>query len=124
MRSLVMQTMQNLAHSLDSTRKCTAAINGAWGGTGFATVIDVVGFNYNMGSLDSVTTRHPTDNIIGTERGPARSRAAFTRMTPPPVTCASYDIANPGELDLDGGNLVAILLCPSLVFGRVLLDRL
>ena len=28
-----MTAMQNLVHSLDSTRRCTCAINGSWGGT-------------------------------------------------------------------------------------------
>ena len=40
-----MQPMQNLAHSLDSTRLCTTPINGSYGNPSFAMVEDVVGFN-------------------------------------------------------------------------------
>ena len=39
----VMTVMQNLVHSLDSTRKCTAAINGSYGTGGFDSVLDVAG---------------------------------------------------------------------------------
>jgi beta-galactosidase len=62
----VMQAMQNLAHSLDSTRLCTAAMSGGWG-SGFSLVLDVTGFNYSLGSLDSYHSSHSVSNIIGTE---------------------------------------------------------
>ncbi len=61
----VMQAMQNLAHSLDSTRLCTAALN-SWG-SGFSLVLDVQGFNYQLGAVDSYHSGHSTSNIIGTE---------------------------------------------------------
>lgn len=64
----VMTAEQNLVHSLDSTRQYTCAINGVWGGSvGFTAVIDVQGFNYNLGSLDSYHPSHLATNIIGTE---------------------------------------------------------
>jgi beta-galactosidase len=62
----IMQAMQNLAHSLDSTRLCTAAMSGGWG-SGFSLVLDVTGFNYSLGSVDSYHSSHSTSNIIGTE---------------------------------------------------------
>jgi beta-galactosidase len=90
----VILTMQNLAHSLDSTRKCTAAIMGAYNGTGFDTVIDVVGFNYNLGSLTpSYHNTHPY--IMGTEVGSTvTTRGIYTNDSTAGYV-ASYDIANP-----------------------------
>ena len=62
------RTMQNLAHSLDPTRECTAALNGSFGSkTGFITVLDVKGFNYNLGSIDGYRKNHPDAKFIGTE---------------------------------------------------------
>jgi beta-galactosidase len=63
----IMQVMQNLVHSLDSTRLCTAAINGSYGNAGFITMLDVKGFNYNLGSLDPYHSANLGSNIIGTE---------------------------------------------------------
>jgi len=63
----IMTVMQNLVHSLDSTRLCTAAINGAYGSAGFITMLDVKGFNYNYGTLDTYHAANPGSNIIGTE---------------------------------------------------------
>ena len=61
----VMQTMQNLVHSLDTTRLCTAALN-SWG-SGFSSVLDVQGFNYQLSAVDSYHGGHSTSNILGTE---------------------------------------------------------
>jgi len=60
-------TMQELAHSLDPTRLCTAADNGAYGNVGFITVLDVKGFNYNLGSLEPYRREHPKSLFMGTE---------------------------------------------------------
>jgi beta-galactosidase len=90
----VIVTMQNLAHSLDSTRKCTAAIMGAYGGSGFDTVIDVVGFNYNLGSLTpSYHNSHPY--IMGTELGSTVTTRGIYTNDASLGYVASYDIANP-----------------------------
>jgi|GEM_PF-82582 beta-galactosidase len=61
----IIQVMQNLVHSLDSTRLCTAALND-WG-VGFSLVLDVNGFNYSLGSQDSFHASYPDEPIIGTE---------------------------------------------------------
>jgi beta-galactosidase len=61
----IMQVMQNLVHSMDSTRLCTAALN-SWG-SGFSSVLDVNGFNYSLGSQDSFHSGNPGWPIIGTE---------------------------------------------------------
>jgi len=63
----VIQTMQNLAHSLDPTRPCTAAVNGSYGENGFITVLDVKGFNYNLDSIDPYHSAHPGATFVGTE---------------------------------------------------------
>ena len=64
----VMTVMQNLAHSLDSTRKCTAALNGYYGPGGFISVLDVAGINYNMWTVTpSFHNAYPY--VIGTEQG-------------------------------------------------------
>ena len=61
----IMQVMQNLVHSLDYTRLCTAALN-SWG-AGFSSVLDVNGFNYQLGQQDTFHSGNPTWPIIGTE---------------------------------------------------------
>jgi beta-galactosidase len=125
----VIQAMQNLVHSLDSTRLCTAALNGSLSGVTFAYVLDVKGLNYNIpGNLDSYHSSNPTLPIIGTEVGTTvTTRGIYTNDTVNGYV-ASYDIirqrpAQPGDLGRDGGSLVAVLLCPSLVVRRVRLDR-
>jgi beta-galactosidase len=93
----VIQAMQNLVHSLDSTRLCTAAINGSLSGVTFAYVLDVKGLNYNIpGNLDSYHPGNPTVPIIGTEVGSTvTTRGIYTNDTSAGY-CASYDIQNSG----------------------------
>ncbi len=62
----IISTMQNLVHSLDSTRLCSAAQNGSFG-SGFSLVLDVNGFNYHLDQLDSYHTNYPAEPLIGTE---------------------------------------------------------
>jgi beta-galactosidase len=65
----LIQAMQNLVHSLDPSRKCTAAVNFGWLG-GFSSVLDVIGFNYEKyGNLDSFHRDDPTEPGMGTEVG-------------------------------------------------------
>ena len=93
----VMQAMQNLVHSLDTTRLCTAAINGSLGGVGFTAVLDVQGLNYNIpGNLDSYHPGNPNSPIIGTEQGSTvTTRGIYTNDTVNGYV-ASYDIQNSG----------------------------
>src|SRR5208337_2489502 len=68
----IMTAMQGLAHAMDPTRLCTAAINGVWGVPyGFTAVLDVQGFNYNIDpggdSMDPYHANYASSNIIGTE---------------------------------------------------------
>ena len=93
----VMTAEQNLVHSLDSTRLCTCAINGLWGGSvGFTAVINVQGFNYNMSSLDTYHSSYSTSNIIGTETSSLVSdRGIYTNDTANGYVWG-YDIENSG----------------------------
>ncbi len=75
----VFETMQNLAHQLDPTRLCTAAMDGRVEDAkadGFSSVMDVQGFNYlHRGDMDKFHESNPTIPCIGTEE----SSAYFTR---------------------------------------------
>jgi beta-galactosidase len=76
----IIQVMQNLVHSLDSTRLCTAALN-SWG-SGFSSVLDVNGFNYSLGSQDTFHAGDPDEPIIGTETSSLVSdRGMYTNDT-------------------------------------------
>jgi len=76
----IMQVMQNLVHSLDSTRLCTAALN-SWG-SGFSSVLDVNGFNYQLGQQDMFHSGNPGWPIIGTETSSLVSdRGIYTNDT-------------------------------------------
>ncbi|MGH7941166.1 MAG: beta-galactosidase GalA [Limisphaerales bacterium] len=78
----VMTAEQTLVHSLDSTRQCTAAINGSYGTVGFIAINDVKGFNYNMSSLDAYHASDPGSNILGTETSSLVSdRGIYTNDT-------------------------------------------
>jgi fibronectin type 3 domain-containing protein len=89
----VIQAMQNLVHSLDSTRLCPAALNGSLSGITFAYVLDVKGLNYNIpGDLDSYHSSNPSLPIIGTEVGTTvTTRGIYTNDTVNGYV-ASYDI--------------------------------
>ncbi|MGP8199592.1 MAG: beta-galactosidase GalA [Limisphaerales bacterium] len=76
----IIQVMQNLVHSLDSTRLCTAALND-WE-VGFSLVLDVNGFNYQLGQQDTFHTNYPDWPIIGTETSSAiTDRGVYTNDT-------------------------------------------
>jgi beta-galactosidase len=62
----VIHTMQEHAHKLDPTRLCTAAVNGSYDKP-FASALDVMGFNYNLSSVDKYRANHPRQPAIGTE---------------------------------------------------------
>ncbi len=64
----VAATMVARAHQLDPTRKCTAAINGAFD-TGTSRSLDVEGINYNLWAVDKYHKDHPAQPMIGSETG-------------------------------------------------------
>ena len=64
------RTMIRLAHTLDPTRKVTAAMHDRGLDEGFATVVDVHGWNYiNVGSIETFHRRRPDQPIVGSEEG-------------------------------------------------------
>jgi beta-galactosidase len=53
---------------LDNTRFITAAMNGGFlEDEGFADVLDITGFNYNIGDYDPFHKKHPRQPMIGSE---------------------------------------------------------
>ena len=88
----IIQVMQNLAHSLDSTRLCTAALNSV--GSGFSSVLDVNGFNYALGSQDTYHASNPAEPIIGTETSSLVSDRGIYTNDPANGFVWGYDIEN------------------------------
>ena len=89
----IIQVMQNLAHQMDPTRLCTAAMSGGWG-AGFSTVLDVQGFNYNLGGMDGFHSSFPSLPCIGTETASTvTTRGIYTNDTTASY-CAAYDLQN------------------------------
>ena len=90
-------TMQRLAHQLDPTRLCTAAMNSWSGGPpdGFTTVMDVQGFNYlNNGDMDAFHRSNPGKPAIGTEEASAfYTRGVYENTT---NYQSAYDDNKPG----------------------------
>jgi beta-galactosidase len=62
----IVASMIRRSRELDPTRLCTAAVNGTYD-TGVAPVLDVVGFNYNLDSIDPYRLKHPRRPLVGTE---------------------------------------------------------
>ena len=54
------------AHELDPTRMCTAAVNASFD-KHFPEVLDVMGFNYNLGVHDKYHAAHPKQPSVGSE---------------------------------------------------------
>jgi beta-galactosidase len=63
----VVTAEQNLVHSLDSTRLCTAAVNSSYSPGGIISATDVKGFNYCLDQIDGFRGSNPGSYIIGTE---------------------------------------------------------
>lgn len=62
-------TMQAYAHSLDSTRLCTAGISGGFR-SGISDVLEVMGYNYlGNGDIDAHHRQFPNQPGMGTEEG-------------------------------------------------------
>jgi beta-galactosidase len=97
----VMTAMQNLVHSLDSTRLCTVAANGGYA-TGDSVPADVVGFNYSLtgsdpnSSIDAYHSSHLTAKIFGTETASTVTTRGIYANDTSACYCAAYDIQNSG----------------------------
>jgi beta-galactosidase len=62
----IVKTMEELSHSLDPTRRCTAAVNQDFG-KGISLALDVEGLNYSLGIIDQYHRDHPTQPLVGSE---------------------------------------------------------
>jgi beta-galactosidase len=86
-------TMRRLAHQLDPTRLCTAAVYDWPLGKpyGISAGIDVQGFNYyNQGDTDTFHKNHPDKPSIGTEEGMAQySRGVYENTR---TYLSAYDV--------------------------------
>ncbi len=72
----IAKTMQDFAHRLDPSRLCTVAMNGAYG-SGFANVVDIMGFNYPTRGKRPITSdeahaKFPEKPCLGTEDASTR----------------------------------------------------
>jgi beta-galactosidase len=94
---LIMNAMQNLTHSLDSTRLCTVAANNGYT-VGDSTVADVVGFNYSLtgsdanSSIDVYHASHLTATNIGTETASTVTTRGIYTTDNSAGYLAAYDI--------------------------------
>ena len=89
-------TMRRLAHKLDPTRLCTAAVLGWPTGKpyGISAGIDVQGFNYyHQGDTDGFHKNHPEKPSISTEEGMAQySRGIYENTN---AYLSAYDVTKP-----------------------------
>jgi beta-galactosidase len=63
----IVATMKRLVRRLDPSRPVTVAQNGGYAGVGISTVVDVMGFNYNLPEIDGYRQEHPQQPLIGSE---------------------------------------------------------
>ena len=98
----MMHAMQNLVHSLDPTRPCTAGLD-RWDEvieSGFAEGIDIVGLNYRTHRYQSAYNRLHQKFVLGSETASTISSRGFYKFpvvradnkTYPEGQCSSYDL--------------------------------
>jgi beta-galactosidase len=63
----IVSTMKRLVRKLDPTRPVTVGQNGGFSPDGVASVVDVIGFNYNERSVENLHKNFPKRPLIGTE---------------------------------------------------------
>jgi len=88
------RTMMEALSRLDTTRPITAAMNHGWG-SGLSNVVDVQGFNYNLGDIDAYRKAHPTQPLIGTETASTVSTRGIYANDPKRGYVAAYDNQKP-----------------------------
>jgi len=92
----VTRTMQDVAHSLDSTRLCTLAVNsGSYGDFGIFSALDVKGFNYHFESMDEYHAAFPRANILGTEQASSIGTRGIYTNDAARGYISAYDDHNP-----------------------------
>ncbi len=93
--SRVMEDMVRRSHELDPTRKCTAAVNGAYN-AGISDYLDVEGFNYNLPKIDPYHAAHPDRPLVGSETASALSERGIYRTDKLRNWMSAYDTNQPG----------------------------
>jgi beta-galactosidase len=89
-------SMQDVAHSLDSTRPCTLAVNsGSYGDFGIFSALDVKGFNYHFESMDAYHAAFPQANILGTEQASSIGTRGIYTNDAARGYISAYDDHNP-----------------------------
>lgn len=96
------RSMKEALRRLDTTRPITAAMNHGWG-KGLSNVVDVQGFNYNLGDIDAYRKAHPAQPLVGTETASTISTRGIYANDPKRGYVEAYDTQKPrwGELAED-----------------------
>jgi beta-galactosidase len=89
------ESMQRLVHTLDPTRLCTAAANEGDVFEGVNSVLDVRGWNYYIGAVDSYHKKHPQQPEIGTEQASTLCTRGIYANDPKRGYMSSYDDNGP-----------------------------
>ena len=87
----IVASMVRRAHELDPTRPCTAAVNGSYGG-GMSSILDVEGFNYNLGAIDAYHRSQPRQPLIGSETASTISTRGIYQTDPLRNWVSAYDV--------------------------------
>jgi beta-galactosidase len=95
----VIDSMMALAHELDPTRLCTAAVNEDFE-THFPEHLDVMGYNYNLSVIDKWHAAHPTTPGVGTETASAVSTRGIYITDDLRNWVSSYDANHPPWAEL------------------------
>lgn len=93
---MIVERMKAIQRKLDSTRLCTAAMNGSWG-EGFTYAVDVQGSNYyNIGNLDEVHQKFPNLPCILTEEASTVTTRGIYKTEASKGFHQAYDRDHPG----------------------------
>jgi beta-galactosidase len=88
------RSMVDRAHELDPTRPCTAAVNNGFG-TGISKILDVMGFNYNLGSIEAYRKAHSHQPLVGSETASSIATRGVYETDKLRNTLSAYDINVP-----------------------------
>ena len=97
----IIASMVRRAHELDPTRPCTAAVNGSYGG-GVSSMLDVEGFNYNLGAIDAYHRSHPLQPLVGSETASTISTRGIYETDPLRNWVSAYDVNHTSWSELAG----------------------
>ncbi len=88
----IAKTMMNAIRELDPTRPVTFGANNGGELNGINSVVDVRGFNYNLGGLDSYHKARPKQHIHGSEVGSTVTTRGEYLDDPKKAYVAAYDV--------------------------------